>query len=168
MEDRPMPVYASEATMTGLRSTFRYAFDEPQPWKNYLRLAPHVIRGPFQLGETAVVPVDLPHGKFTTTGFVFHRGERKLLAYFTDCSDLPPEAIGAAYGSEVLVIDALRDRPHPTHLNFDRAMVVAGLVSPGTTWFIHLCHEVLHVEKQQQLPAGFNLAYDGLKLRVGE
>ncbi len=168
MEDRAMPVYASEATMEGLKATFRYAFDEPQPWKNYLRLAPQVIRGPFQLGETTIVPVDLPHGKFTTTGFIFLRKGRKLLAYFTDCADVPPAAIDAAYGVEVLVLDALRERPHPTHMNFEHAMEISRLISPGNTWFIHLCHEVSHAAKQQDLPPGFHLAYDGLTLRVGE
>ena len=168
MEDREMPVYASEATMDGLRATFRYAFDEPQPWKNYLRLAPEVIQGPFQLGDLTIVPVDLPHGKFTTTGFVFYQGDRKLLAYFTDCADVPPAAITAASGVEVLVLDALRDRPHPTHMNFERAIEVSRLITPGNTWFIHLCHEVSHAAKQKELPTGFHLAYDGLKLKVGE
>lgn len=167
MEDREMPVYASEATMEGLRATFRYAFDEPQPWKNYLRLAPEVIRGPFQVGETTIVPVDLPHGKFTTTGFIFLREGRKLLAYFTDCADVPPSALDAAYGVEILVLDALRDRPHPTHMNFERAIEVSRSIAPGNTWFIHLCHEVSHAAKQQELPPGFHLTYDGLKLRVG-
>jgi len=168
MEDKEMPVYASAETMEGLRNTFRYAFDEPQTWKNYLRLAPELIQGPFQLGDTTVVPVDLPHGKFTTTGYVFHRNDRKLLAYFTDCSELPPAAVEAARGAELLVLDALRDRPHPTHMNFDQAIVAARSVGPASTLFIHLCHEVSHAEKQQELPPGFHLAYDGLRVRLGE
>lgn len=168
MEDKEMPVYASAETMEGLRKTFCYAFDEPQTWKNYLRLAPELIQGPFQLGDTTVVPVDLPHGKFTTTGYVFHRDDRKLLAYFTDCSELPPAAVEAARGAELLVLDALRDRPHPTHMNFDQAIVAARSVGPASTLFIHLCHEVSHAEKQQELPPGFHLAYDGLRVRLGE
>ena len=133
-----------------------------------LRLDPKVITGPFRIGETTVVPVDLPHGKFTTTGFVFSRGERKLLAYFTDCADVPPDAIKAALGVDVLVLDALRDRPHPTHMNFVRAIEVSRLIAPRGTWFIHLCHDISHEEKQSQLPTGCHLAYDGLKLRAGE
>jgi phosphoribosyl 1,2-cyclic phosphate phosphodiesterase len=168
MEDWAMPVYASEETMEGLRGTFRYAFDEPQPWKNYLRLDPQVIKGTFQLGETTVVPVELPHGKFTTTGFVFHRDGRKLLAYFTDCGEVPPEAMEAARGAEILVLDALRETPHPTHLNFDQAIAVSRSIDPGTTWFIHLCHEVSHAAKDMALPPGCHLAFDGLKLRVGD
>ena len=90
------------------------------------------------------------------------------MAYFTDCADVPPAAIDAAYGVEVLVLDALRERPHPTHMNFERAMEISRLISPGNTFFIHLCHEVSHAAKQQDFPPGFHLAYDGLTLRVGE
>lgn len=168
MEDRKMPVYATEATMEQLRNTFGYAFNEPQPWKNYLRLDPRIISAAFDLGETRIVPVELPHGKVKTTGFVFHRGGRKLLAYFTDCATVPEEALEAARGTEVLILDALRDTPHPTHMNFEQAIEVAGRIAPGKTYFLHLCHDVSHVGKQAQLPEGFYLAYDGLKIRVGE
>ena len=168
MEDRTMPIFASPATMLQLRRTFRYAFDDPQPWKNYLRLSPEEISGPFQIGDTKVVPVDLPHGKITTTGFVFYRGGRKLLAYFTDCSSTPPEAVEAARGAEVLVLDALRETPHPTHMSFGQAQEAADAIKPNQTFFVHLCHEVSHSRKDAELPLGCRLAYDGLTLRVGE
>ena len=167
MEDRKMPVFAAPYTMEQLRNTFRYAFDEPQPWKNYLRLAPEEITGPFQFGETSIVPVVLPHGRITTTGFVLHRGGRKLLAYFTDCSSVPGEAVEAAHGAEVLVLDTLRDTPHPTHMNFDQALEASRAIAPASTYLIHLCHEVSHAEKEKQLPLGCHLAYDGLTIKAG-
>lgn len=167
MEDRRMPVFASPETMSQLRATFRYAFDGNQTWKNYLRLAPEEITGPFSIGETDIIPVDLPHGKFTTTGFVFQRGGRKLLAYFTDCSGLPEEAVEAARGVEILVLDTLREAFHPTHMNFDQALEASRAVAPGKTYLTHLCHEVSHAAKEPALPEGCRLAYDGLTLRVG-
>jgi phosphoribosyl 1,2-cyclic phosphate phosphodiesterase len=168
MEDRKMPVFASAPTMEQLHSTFRYAFDHPQTWRNYLRLAPEVITGPFQLGETTVVPVNLPHGKINTTGYVFHRGGKKLLAYFTDCSGLPPEAVEAAGGVEVLIVDALRDTPHPTHMTFEQAYEAIAMVKPECSYLIHVCHDISHAAREGSLPSGCNLAYDGLKIRVGE
>ena len=168
MGDRSMPVFATPATMASLRTTFRYAFEDPQPWKNYLRLAPEEIRGAFQLGETRVVPVDLPHGRFTTTGYVLHRGGKKLLAYFTDCSSVPGEAIEAAHGAEMLVLDALRDRPHPTHMTIEQAVETSRSIAPGSTYLVHLCHEISHAAREAELPEGCRLAYDGLSLRVGE
>jgi phosphoribosyl 1,2-cyclic phosphate phosphodiesterase len=167
LQDLKMPVFASAATMEGLRNTFRYAFDEPQPWKNYLRLAPEVIGGPFRLGETEIVPVDLPHGKFTTTGYVFLRGGRKLLAYFTDCAEVPPEAVEAARGVDVLVLDALRERPHPTHMTIAQAMEAAAAIAPGDCYFTHLCHDVSHAALQAALPGSRHVAHDGLTLTAG-
>ena len=167
MEDRKMPVYATTATMEQLRNTFRYAFDNPQPWKNYLRLDPQILGGAFDLGGTRIVPVELPHGKINSTGFVFHRGGRKLLAYFTDCALVTEEAMEAAHGADILVLDALRETPHPTHMNFEQAIAAAKVIAPGKTYFLHLCHDISHAVKQSQLPEGFHLAYDGLKIIAG-
>jgi phosphoribosyl 1,2-cyclic phosphate phosphodiesterase len=167
MEDRKMPIYATFETMEKLRESFRYAFDDPQPWKNYLRLEPHLLHGSFLLGETTIFPVELPHGRMKTIGYVLYRGERKLLAYFTDCASLPKEALEAAQGVDVLVIDALRDTPHPTHMNFEQALHASSLIAPERTYFTHLCHEVSHAEKEAILPEGTHLAYDGLTIQIG-
>ncbi len=168
MEDREMPVHASPSTMEGLREAFRFAFDEPRPWKNYLRLSPRRVLGPFLLGETTVTPVDLPHGRFISTGYVFSRGDRRLLAYFTDCSNLTAEAVEAARGVEILVLDALRDAPHPTHMNIAQAVEASRAVSPGGTWLTHLSHEVSHALREKDLPGNVRLAYDGLTLLAGD
>ena len=167
LQDLKMPVFASATTMEGLRNTFRYAFDEPQPWKNYLRLAPEVIDGPFQLGETEVIPIDLPHGKFTSTGYVFLRGGRKLLAYFTDCAEVTPEAVEVARGVDVLILDALRERPHPTHMTIDQALEAAAVIAPGASYFTHLCHDISHAALEAALPVGRHVAHDGLTLTTG-
>lgn len=166
MEDRKMPIYATASTMEPLRNIFRYAFDDPKPWKNYLRLDPHLIdyHETFQIGKTSVHPVELPHGKFTTTGYVIHRGAQKLLAYFTDCSEIPESARIAAEGVELLVLDALRDTTHPTHMNFEQAISSARSIGPTSTYFIHMSHDVSHAAKRDELPEGFYLAYDGLKV----
>ena len=164
MEDRQMPIYAAQETMTHLRRMFQYAFDTPQIWKNYLRLEPHVIAGPFQLGKTTILPVELPHGKMMSTGYVFSREGRTLLAYFTDCACVPETAREAARGAEILVLGALRDTPHPTHMNFSQAIETAEAIAPGATYLVHLSHEVSHSKKQTELPEGCQLAYDGLRL----
>jgi phosphoribosyl 1,2-cyclic phosphate phosphodiesterase len=168
MEDREMPVHASPSTMEGMREAFRFAFDEPRPWKNYLRLSPRRVVGPFLLGETTVTPVDLPHGRFISTGYVFSRGDRRLLAYYTDCSSLTAEAVEAARGVEILVLGALRDAPHPTHMNIAQAVEASRAVSPGGTWLTHLSHEISHASREKDLPGNVRLAYDGLTLRAGD
>ncbi len=166
MQDIAMPIYASPFTMEKLKDAFRFAFDDPKPWKNYLRLEPHVINGVFKLGELEIVPVPLPHGKMPVIGFVFqHQGE-KLLAYYTDCQEVPETALEAASGAKVLIIDALREAYHPTHLNFEGALGAASLIGAETTYFIHFTHDISHAKKEAQLPPNVKLAYDGLKIEI--
>jgi phosphoribosyl 1,2-cyclic phosphate phosphodiesterase len=168
MGDRAMPIYASASTMEQLQSIFGYAFNDPQPWKNYLRLDPHLIamNQMFQLGDLTVLPVELPHGKISSTGYVFSKNGRNLLAYFTDCATLPCQAMEAAQAADILILDALRETPHPTHMNFDQAMAAAREIRSKSTYFIHLCHDVSHAKKQMELPDGYHVAYDGLKISL--
>jgi phosphoribosyl 1,2-cyclic phosphate phosphodiesterase len=166
MQDIAMPIYASPFTMGKLREAFRFAFDDPKPWKNYLRLEPHLIEKNFFLGELEMIPVPLPHGSMTTLGFVVKHQGRKLLAYFTDCQEVPEAAIKEAAGAKVLVLDALREKPHPTHLNFEGALKAAQRIGAEQTYFIHFCHDVAHASKEAELPATIKLAYDGLKVKI--
>ncbi len=166
IQDMAMPIYASPFTMEKLREAFRFAFDDPKPWKNYLRLEPHLIEGIFELGDLEITPIPLPHGKMTTLGFVFqHRGE-KLLAYYTDCQEVPEAALKAASGAKVLIIDALREEYHPTHLNFEGALNAATHIGAEKTYFIHFTHDISHAKKEAELPSNIRLAYDGLKIAI--
>ena len=69
-------------------------------------------------------------------------------------------------GVEVLIVDALRHREHPTHMNVSEALELAARICPGATWFTHLCHELGHAETEAALPAGVRIAYDGLRLEL--
>lgn len=166
MEDRDMPIYAAADVLADLRRIFTYAFSDQTRYRTYIRPAPHVIDGPFFLGETEIIPVRLPHGKIILNGYLFKRHGRKLVAYFTDCHDVPSEAIEMVRGVDVLVLDALRHKPHPTHMNIARATEVAMEVCAHRTFFTHMCHDIPHEETQQTLPDGIFLAYDGLAVAV--
>lgn len=166
MQDIAMPIYASSFTMEKLREAFRFAFDDPKPWKNYLRLEPHLIEGSFKLGDLEIIPISLPHGKMTVLGYVFQYQEKKLLAYYTDCQEVPEAALEAAFGVKVLVLDALREEYHPTHLNFEGALAAAASINAETTYFIHFTHDISHAKKEAELPANIRLAYDGLKVKI--
>ncbi len=166
LSDREIPIYASPETMGKIQEAFRFVFEDPKPTKNYLRIAPKLITGPFQLGDLEVTPVPLAHGGMTTLGFIFKKNGKPLLAYYTDCQDVSPEGILAASGAEVLVIDALRDRPHPTHLNFAGAIAAAEQIKAKRTFFIHFCHDVSHATKELELPPGMNLTYDSLQIKI--
>lgn len=164
LRDSEIPIYATFETMIKIKEAFSFVFDTPKPWKGYLRIIPHIIDGSFSLEDFEITPIPLAHGAMTTQGFVFIKNKKKLLSYFTDCQEVTSEAITAATGSEILVLDALRDKFHPTHLNFSRAIQAAQKIQAKKTYFIHFCHDVSHAQKEASLPAGMFLAYDGLKV----
>jgi phosphoribosyl 1,2-cyclic phosphate phosphodiesterase len=164
--DRPLPVYGSAATLGKLAQMFAFAFDPAVRIPGYVHPQPHVVNGEFALGEIRVVPLALPHGRVTSTGYLFRRGEVPLLAYLTDCKTVPTEVVEAVAGVRHLVVDALRKKPHPTHLSIGEALEVAEGIGAGTTWLTHLCHDHLHEELEGELPSGVRIAYDGLKLEI--
>jgi phosphoribosyl 1,2-cyclic phosphate phosphodiesterase len=163
---KALPIYASSRTMDDLRRVFAYAFHGGPVPKGYFSPDPRLIEGPFLVGDLTVTPFTLPHGSMNTTGFVFSQNGRKKLAYFSDCKEVPPDAIQGALGVEVAVLDALRRDPHPTHMCLDEALTTARRLRAGRTFFTHLTHDYDHDLAQAELPPTVELAYDGLKVNL--
>ncbi len=160
-----MPVYASRETMADLERVFAFAFQALNPFPGYLKPEPHIVDGPFSLGETLITPLPVPHGHTTVNGYLFSRGGKKLLAYLSDCSEVPEKIAQEIAGVKALVIDALRPKPHPTHLSVSQALAVAERVQPEMTYFTHVAHELAHAA-EADLPAQARIAYDGLELEL--
>jgi phosphoribosyl 1,2-cyclic phosphate phosphodiesterase len=158
-----MPVYASPETMRDLERVFEFAFKGLNPFPGYLKPDPHVIEEPFSLGSTLISPLPVPHGNTIVNGYLFARNGVKLVAYLSDCSAVPDDIAGQIQNVQVLIIDALRHKPHPTHLSVDQAIEVARRVGPGRTYFTHIAHE-LPQSAESQLPPNTFIAYDGLRL----
>jgi phosphoribosyl 1,2-cyclic phosphate phosphodiesterase len=164
--NRPLPIYGSAATLESLASIFAFAFNPTVRVPGYVYPLPNVIDGEFDLGGLRVLPLDLPHGRVTSTGYLFSRGDTPLLAYLTDCKTVPSEVEKAVAGVKHLVLDALRKRPHPTHMSIGEALEVVERVGAESVWLTHLCHEHSHGELEGELPIGVRVAYDGLTLEV--
>src|SRR5207244_6239353 len=103
-----MPVYASAKTMADLERVFMFAFKGTNPFPGYLKPEPHLICGPFRLGETTITPLPVPHGKAEVNGYMFSRAERNLIACLSDCSAVPDEVAPKLCGVVCWIIDALR------------------------------------------------------------
>jgi phosphoribosyl 1,2-cyclic phosphate phosphodiesterase len=163
IQDGPIPCYASAPTWEDLRSTFSYVFN-PAPRKEgggVPKLQPHTIDGPFSVGGVRIVPVPLWHGSLPILGFRFGN-----FAYLTDCNRLDDDAWPLVQGVDTLVIDALRYRPHSTHFSIDEAIGAAARIAARRVYFTHMCHDLGYAETNARLPAGVELAYDGLVLDV--
>ncbi len=157
---RPMPCYGDAQTLDDIRQTFHYAFDPVTAKGGGLPLLElSRIDGPWRIGDLDVRPVPLWHGQRAILGFRFDR-----FAYLTDCNRLADEAWELLAGLDVVVLDALRERPHPTHFSLDEAIEAARRIGARQTWFTHMCHQLPHGPTDARLPAGMALAYDGLVL----
>jgi len=158
LQKRPMPCYGDALTMADIRQTFAYAFNpSTQKGGGLPQIVPFVVQGPFCLGGKELQPVPLFHGRRPILGWRFG-----AFAYLTDCNRIPDESWPLLDGLEVVVVDALRDRPHPTHFTLDEAMAVGRRIGAPRTYFTHMCHELPHAPTAARLPAGMELAYDGL------
>ena len=160
-----IPVYASAETMRDLARVYEFAFNGLNRFPGYLVPVPHIVDGPFRLGETLLTPLPVPHGRSTVNGYLFSRSGERLVAYLSDCSAVPDEIVREIAGVKVLIIDALRHKPHPTHLSVSQALEVAMKVQPSRTLFTHICHDLAQ-SSEAELPPGVGIAYDGLKLRL--
>jgi phosphoribosyl 1,2-cyclic phosphate phosphodiesterase len=159
-----MPVYASAQTMRDLARVYQFAFDPAERVPYYLKPEPHIVDGPFELGSTTVTPLPVPHGSSIVNGYLFSRCGENLVAYLSDCSAVPDAIVDLINGVKALIIDALRHKPHPTHLSVDQAIEIAGRVRPNETYFTHIAHELPH-SAESDLPDHVHIAYDGLQLK---
>jgi len=163
-DGRKMPVYGSPHSIEAIQRVFPYACTEKPAWAGLPRFELHVIEPhqDFEVGQLKLRALPLLHGRMIVYGFLFGRE----LAYVTDCNVVPPEVIAAIRGVTVLVLDALRHRPHPSHLTIEQARAVAEQVGASLTLFTHLCHEAEHEAVERELPPHVRVAYDGMKIEV--
>jgi phosphoribosyl 1,2-cyclic phosphate phosphodiesterase len=167
---RPIELHAEPGVIEQFRRMFPYVF-EPHTNVNQ-SFIPQLIPHPMRVGEAinlhgcAVKPVRLMHGRLPILGLRFDFNG-KSIAYCTDCSSIPPQTYPLLRDLDVLVIDALRYRHHPTHLTIDQALSIIDELQPRKAFLTHIAHDVQHADLCERLPAGVELPYDGLAVKLG-
>ncbi len=162
----PLPLHATPGCMATLKGMFGWAFFPEREAVGYVKPDPRVIDGPFFYGELRVTPLPVEHGTVETVGFLFELPGHSTLAYLPDVKRVPEATMKLLDGVDVLVIDALRLVPHSTHLSLEEALEVAEKCRAGATWLTHLTHDYDVRSFGAELPAGVQLAWDGLKISL--
>src|SRR5579883_83023 len=159
-----IPIYAAPDTMDVIRRVYQYIFDGVKKESNVPQLITHLIDGgAIDLFGLQFCPVPILHGSATIYGFRFGAA-----AYLTDHSDIPEESMEKLSGLDVLFLDALRYKPHPTHSTVERSLQTVEKLKPRRAFFTHIRHDLSHERAESMLPPNVRLAYDGLEILVGD
>lgn len=161
LQGRPIPVYGSSETLGELQRIFAYCFRPPQPGGTKPEVELHPVAGAFRIGDLTFTPIPVWHGRMPVTGW-----RVGPVAYITDASRIPDESLELLTGLDVLVLGALRFRPHPTHMSISEALAVITELKPRRAFLTHLSHEVDHAFAERDLPPTVRLAYDGLRVEA--
>jgi phosphoribosyl 1,2-cyclic phosphate phosphodiesterase len=160
VKGRPMPCYGDARTLLDVERMFAYVFDPATPRGGGLpQLELTLVSGTVAINGHEIQPVPLLHGSRPILGFRVGG-----FAYLTDCSRIPEESWGLLHNLDVVVLDALRDKPHPTHFTLSEAVEAARRIAAGQTFFTHMAHDLGHAETNARLPQRMALAHDGLEL----
>ena len=156
---RKMPLYATPRNCEFLRNMFRYIFEAEYKFGGLPLVELRPIEGAVELFGARFEPLTVIHGETPILGFRFGSA-----AYLTDHSEVPAETLAKLQDLDILFLDALRYKPHPTHSSVEQSLKIVGEVKPKRTFFTHICHDLPHEATNAALPSGVQLAFDGMKL----
>ena len=156
---RKMPLYATPRNCEFLRNMFRYIFEAEYKFGGLPLVELRPIEGAVELFGARFEPLTVIHGETPILGFRFGSA-----AYLTDHSEVPAETLARLQDLDILFLDALRYKPHPTHSSVEQSLKIVEEVKPQRTFFTHICHDLPHEATNAALPPNVRLAYDGMKL----
>lgn len=163
--NQPMPVYGNRQTFDIVVRAFSYAFDGKPKLSTVPNVALKEIDGPFELLGVKITPIPLEHGEMDVLGFRFGRA-----AYLTDFNAVPESSLLLLQGLDDVILDALRDTPHPMHQTVQQALALVEKIKPKRAWFTHIAHDLGHAATNERLRRqghpNIQLAYDGLKIEI--
>lgn len=159
----PLPMHATPGCMATLQAMYPWAFFPKKIHSGYVRPDPRVIDGAFCYGPLTVTPLPVEHASVETVGFLFEM-EGKRLAYIPDVKRIPETTLRRLEYVDVLIIDALRPVPHPSHFSLDEALAASSAANARETWLTHVTHDYDAATIGETLPGGVRMAWDGLRV----
>lgn len=155
-----VPLYANASTSRVLKHVFKYIFDDDYKFGSIAQVELHEVNhAPLPLFGATFTPVPIIHGETEIYGYRFGSA-----AYLTDFSSIPESSMEMLRGLDILFLDALRHKPHPTHSTLANSVSIAERLQPKRTLFTHISHDLPHEETNRRLPPNIQLAHDGQKL----
>jgi phosphoribosyl 1,2-cyclic phosphate phosphodiesterase len=154
-----IPLYADELTASTLEKIFDYTFAPDSTYPNRARVELKRIKGDIEVSGALFQPIPLMHGEMQVNGFRFGNA-----AYLTDMNFIPDESMALLQDLDILIIDALRHKPHPSHATLAVSVEWAMRLNPRLTYFTHMSHDISHADTESELADNMRLAYDGLRI----
>ena len=162
----PMRCYASAETVESMRRIFPYVGEHRNELGLYRPMIRFVSDDAFEIGSVKLRRLSVEHG-FPCCGYLLEDSVQGFrVGYVSDCHDLPAQTVDALEGVDVMILNCLRERPHPTHLNLERSLAYLERIRPEKAYLIHMCHDLRHEDWLARLPAGIEPAYDGLEIAL--
>jgi phosphoribosyl 1,2-cyclic phosphate phosphodiesterase len=125
----------------------------------------NAVKEPFGIGGLTVIPIPVSHAGIPTYGYRLEDNSGAI-AYIPDCQELDEQAFARLQGLDLMILDTLRHRPHPTHFTVAESVAALKKINAGQSYLTHICHELDHRAVNAELPPGIRLAYDGLKVEL--
>jgi phosphoribosyl 1,2-cyclic phosphate phosphodiesterase len=159
-----IPVYGSTGTIADLKRIFSYVDQaEPEPGVYRPQIQFLEKKGRFMVGPVTVDALPVRHGKTETYGYRLE-WDGRTVGYVPDCKEMPDVTVEAFKGVDVMILDGLRHRDHPTHLSVESALALLSRIAAKRSYLTHLCHDLDHEETQESLPKNIFVACDGMTL----
>jgi phosphoribosyl 1,2-cyclic phosphate phosphodiesterase len=154
-----IPLYADDEAATVIERIFDYTFDPASRYATKARVEMHRLGESVDVEGAVFHRIPLTHGRIEVAGFRFGNA-----AYLTDMNDIPDRSLPLLQNLDVVIMDALRKTPHPSHATLDQALTFVDRLQARRAFFTHMSHELLHAETNNELPPHIQLAYDGLRI----
>jgi phosphoribosyl 1,2-cyclic phosphate phosphodiesterase len=154
-----LPLYADDSAARVIERIFDYTFDTEAWYPTRARVEMHRMGPSVEIAGAVFQRIPLTHGKIEVAGFRFGNA-----AYLTDMNDIPENSLALLRDLDVVILDALRRTPHPSHATLEQALALVGRMQPRRAFFTHMSHDLSHAETNRELPENIQLSYDGLRI----